>query len=161
MLIKQSIDPFIDNHDTKALDPLVAFAYFLTSGQQSIISIGRWDDPTVTKLHLVTMEIVKNDKKTENDKMEALQTICQATQSQFEKIMTIVFDNPSQAHRYADAGRHYSASIKRKYDTMKQGLSNTPSEVTTPMELPKGFDDASSSLNSKYKKLIAFIDAWK
>lgn len=46
------------------------------------------------------MEMVKNDSKTENDKVEALQTICQATQKQSEKIMTTVFDNPSQARRY-------------------------------------------------------------
>lgn len=76
MLSKQSID----NHDTKALDPLVAFAHFLISCQQRIISIDRWDDLTVTKLYLVAMEMVKNDSKTENDKVEALQTICQATQ---------------------------------------------------------------------------------
>ncbi|KAG0929667.1 hypothetical protein G6F57_012291 [Rhizopus arrhizus] len=161
MLTKQSIDPFIDNYDMEALDPLVAFAHFLTSGQQSIISIDRWDDPTVTKLYLVAMEMVKNDRKSENDKVEALQTICQATQNQFEKIMTTIFDNPSQAHRYADAGRHYSASLKRKYDTMKQRLSNSPSEATTPMELPKDFDGASNSTNFKYKELAAFIDAWK
>ncbi|KAI8333475.1 hypothetical protein BC941DRAFT_462682 [Chlamydoabsidia padenii] len=113
MLTKQSIDPFIDNHDINALDPLIAFAHFLTSGQQSIISIDRWDDPTITKLYLVAMEMVKNDKETENDKVEALQKICQATQSEFEKILSTVFDNPNQAQRYAEAGRHYSARIKQ------------------------------------------------
>lgn len=84
MLAKQSSNLFIDNHDTKALDPLVAFARFLTSGQQSIMSIDRWDDPTFTKLYLVAMEMA------ENDRVEALQTICQATQDQFEKITTTV-----------------------------------------------------------------------
>lgn len=45
---------------------------------------------------------------------------------------------------------------------MEQGSSNTPSEVTIPMELPKNFDGASTrSINSKYKNLIAFIDVWK
>ncbi|KAI8047683.1 uncharacterized protein B0P05DRAFT_592557 [Gilbertella persicaria] len=139
MLTKQSIDPFIDNHDTKKLDPLVVFVHFLSSGQQNIIIIDRWDDPTNPKLYFVTMEMVKNDIKTENDKVEALQTICQATQNQFEKIMTTVFDNPSRAHQYAEAGQHYNASL----------------------ELPKDFDGASSSINSKYKDLIAFIDAWE
>lgn len=47
-------------------------------------------------------------------KINGLQTICQATQNQFEKIMTTVFDNPIRAHRYADAERHYSASLRRK-----------------------------------------------
>jgi thiazole synthase ThiGH ThiG subunit len=77
----------------------------LTSGQQSIISIDRWDDPTITKLYLVAMEMVKNDKEAETDKVETLQTICQATQSQFEKILSTVFDDPSRAQRYAEAGR--------------------------------------------------------
>lgn len=161
MLTRQSIDPFIDNRDINALDPLVAFAHFLTSGQQSIISIDRWDDPTVTKLYLVAMEMVKNDRETEDDKVEALRTICQATQNQFEKILSTVLDNPNRAQRYADAGRHYSASLKRKYDTMKQGSSNTPPEATTPMELPKDFDGASCSTNSKNENLIAFVNTWK
>ncbi|EIE76720.1 hypothetical protein G6F46_012868 [Rhizopus delemar] len=97
MLTKQSIDPFIDNSDTNALDPLIAFAHFLTSGQQSIISIDRWDDPTITKLYLVAMEMVKNDREAENDKVEALRTICQATQNQFEKISSTIFNNPKRA----------------------------------------------------------------
>ncbi|KAI8059039.1 uncharacterized protein B0P05DRAFT_558839 [Gilbertella persicaria] len=82
MLTKQSIDPFIDNHDTKELDSLVVF--------QNIISIDRWDDPTNAKLYL----------KTENDK----------------KIMTTVFDNPSRAHQYAEAGRHYNASLEVRHN---------------------------------------------
>ncbi|KAI8081856.1 uncharacterized protein B0P05DRAFT_578849 [Gilbertella persicaria] len=121
MLTKQSINPFIDNHDTKKLDPLVVFVHFLSSGQQNIIIIDRWDDPIIQNCTL----------KTENDKVEALQTICQATQNQFEKIMTTVFDNPSRAHQYAEAGRHYNASLK--YDAMKQELNNTPPEATTSM----------------------------
>ncbi|KAL0073758.1 hypothetical protein J3Q64DRAFT_1640807, partial [Phycomyces blakesleeanus] len=161
MLTKQSINPFIDNLDINALDPLVAFAHFLTSGQQSIISIDRWDDPTVTKLYLVAMEMVKKDREAENDKVEALQTICQATQIQFEKILSTIFDNPKQAQRYADAGRHYSASLKRKYDAMKQGSSNTPPEATTPMELSKVFDGASCSTNFKNEKLVVFVNTWK
>jgi len=40
---------------------------------------------------------------------------------------------------------------------MKQGLSNTTSEVTTPID----FDGASRSINSKYKNLIIYIDGWK
>jgi hypothetical protein len=80
-LTKQSIDPFIDNRDINALVPLVVFANFLSSGQQSIINSDRWDNPAVTKLYLVDMEMVKNDREAENDKVEALQTICQATQS--------------------------------------------------------------------------------
>ncbi|KAI9482701.1 MAG: hypothetical protein EXX96DRAFT_630710 [Benjaminiella poitrasii] len=150
MVTKQSIDPFIDNRGINTLDPL-----------QSINSIDRWDDPTVTKLYLIAMEMVKNDREAENDKVEALQTICQATQSQFAKILSTIFDNPNQAQRDADAGRHYSSSLKRKYDTMKQGSSNTPLEATTPMELPKDFDGASCSTNSKNEKLIAFVDTWK
>ncbi|KAI9020249.1 hypothetical protein CLU79DRAFT_756374, partial [Phycomyces nitens] len=161
MLTKESIDPFVDNNDSSALNPLVAFAHFLMSGQQSIISIDRWDDPTIKKLYLVATEMVKNDMKTENDKVEALRTICQATQSQFEKILLTVRDNPNQAQRYADAGRHYSASLERKYDNMKQEASNTPPEATTPMELPKDFDGASCSKNSKNKELIAFVNTWK
>ncbi|KAI8079958.1 uncharacterized protein BX664DRAFT_269514 [Halteromyces radiatus] len=88
MLTKESIDPFIDNRDINVLDLLIAFAHFLTSGQQSIISIDRWDDPSVTRLYLVDMKMVKNDRETETDKMEALRTICQTTQSQFEKILS-------------------------------------------------------------------------
>ncbi|KAI8046962.1 uncharacterized protein B0P05DRAFT_567426 [Gilbertella persicaria] len=127
MLTKQSIHPFIDNHDTKKLDPLVVFVHFLSSGQQNIIIIDRWDDPTNTKLYFVTMEMVKNDRKTENDKVEALQTICQATQNQFEKIMTTVFDNPSRAHQYAEAGRHYNASleVRRNEARIKQYTSRS------------------------------------
>ncbi|KAI8098167.1 uncharacterized protein B0P05DRAFT_520766, partial [Gilbertella persicaria] len=84
MLTKQSIDPFIDNHDAK-----------------------NWIF--------------------ENDKVEALQTICQATQNQFEKIMTTVFDNPSRAHQYAEAGRHYSASleVRRNEARIKQYTSRS------------------------------------
>ncbi|GAA5807107.1 hypothetical protein MFLAVUS_000457 [Mucor flavus] len=161
MLTKRSIDSFIDNRDINVLDPLVAFAHFLMSGQQSIISIDRWDERTVIKLYLIAMEMVKNDVETENDKVEALQTICKATQSQFEKILSTVFDKPDQAQRYADAGRHYSASLKRKYDSMKQGLSNTPPEAITPIELPKDIDGASCSTNSKNEKLVAFVNTWK
>ena len=72
-----------------------------------------------------------------------------------------MFDNPDQAQRYADAGRHYSVSLKRKYDTMKQRSSNTPPEATTPLELPNDFDGASCSTNSKNEKLIAFVNTWK
>ncbi|KAG0172249.1 hypothetical protein DFQ30_010861 [Apophysomyces sp. BC1015] len=78
MLTKQNIDPFIDNRNTNALDSLVTFAHFLTFGLQSIISI----DPTVTKLYLVAMEMVKNDRKAENDKLGALRAICQVMQNQ-------------------------------------------------------------------------------
>lgn len=67
MLTKGSIDPFIDNSGIGALDPLVAFAHFLTSGQQSILSIDRWDDPTIINLYSVAMEMVKNDRDAEND----------------------------------------------------------------------------------------------
>ncbi|KAI8051928.1 uncharacterized protein B0P05DRAFT_562398, partial [Gilbertella persicaria] len=120
MLTKQSIDPFIDNHDTKKLDPLVVFVHFLSSGQQNIIIIDRWDDPTNTKLYFVTMEMVKNDRKTENDKAKP-------TQNQFEKIMTTVFDNPSRAHQYAEAGRHYNASleVRRNEARIKQYTSRS------------------------------------
>ncbi|KAI8090977.1 uncharacterized protein B0P05DRAFT_528249 [Gilbertella persicaria] len=97
MLTKQNVNPFIDNHDTKKLDPLVVFVHFLSSGQQNIIK---------------------------NDKVEALQTICQATQNQFEKIMTTVFDNPSRAHQYAEAGRHYSAILKIKQYTSRSNNTN-------------------------------------
>lgn len=149
MLTKQSINPFIDNRDINALHPLVFFARSLTTGQQSIISIGRWDEPTVTKVYLVAMEMVKKDREAENGKLEV-----QATQIQFEKILSTIFDNPKQAQRYADAGRHYSASLKRKYDIMKQESSNTPLETTAPVELPRDFDGASCSTNSKNKKLV-------
>ncbi|KAI8048336.1 uncharacterized protein B0P05DRAFT_564512 [Gilbertella persicaria] len=127
MLTKQSIHPFIDNHDTKKLDPLVVFVHFLTSGQQNIITIDRWDNPTNTRLYFVTMEMVKNNRKTENDKVEALQTICQATQNQFERIRTTVFDNPSRAHQYAEVGRHYSASleVRRNEARIKQYTSRS------------------------------------
>ncbi|PHZ09290.1 uncharacterized protein RHIMIDRAFT_240795 [Rhizopus microsporus ATCC 52813] len=66
---EQSIDPFIDNRDIKVLETLVAFVHFLISGQQNIISIDQWDDPTITKLYLVAMGMVKNDR------VEALRTI--------------------------------------------------------------------------------------
>ncbi|KAI8973567.1 hypothetical protein BDF20DRAFT_1002510 [Mycotypha africana] len=62
--------------------------------------------------------------------------ICQATQSQFEKIVSTVIDN-------------------------RNGSSNTPPEATTPMELPKDFDGASCSTNFKNEKLMAFVNTWK
>ncbi|ORE06300.1 hypothetical protein BCV72DRAFT_250122 [Rhizopus microsporus var. microsporus] len=67
--IQNNIDPFIDNRDIKVLETLVAFVHFLISGQQNIISIDQWDDPTITKLYLVAMGMVKNDR------VEALRTI--------------------------------------------------------------------------------------
>lgn len=96
-----------------------------------------------------------------NDRVEALRTIYYTIQNQFEKIISTVFDNPNQAYRYADAGRYYSASLKRKYDTSKQGSSNTPTEVKTSMELLKNFEGASCSTgtNSENKKLISFVNA--
>ncbi|OAD03498.1 hypothetical protein MUCCIDRAFT_156160 [Mucor lusitanicus CBS 277.49] len=77
MLTKQSINQFIDSSGNNALDTLIAFAHFLMSGQQSIISNDPWEDLTITKLYLIAMEMVKNDRNEENDKVEALGTICQ------------------------------------------------------------------------------------
>lgn len=85
MLTKNSVDPIIDNCDSNKWDPLVVFAHFLTSGQQSNISIDRWDNLTVIKLFSAAM---KCSKRTERQRMrtESLTiTIYQAAQIKFEE----------------------------------------------------------------------------
>lgn len=59
------------------------------------------------------MEMAENDRKAENDRVEALQMICQATQNQFEKTTTTVSTTPAKGMD-TQMQRHYSASLKRK-----------------------------------------------
>ncbi|KAI7889505.1 uncharacterized protein EV154DRAFT_483092 [Mucor mucedo] len=66
MLTKNSVDPIIDNCDSNELDPLVVFAHFMTSGQQSNIGIDRWDNLTVIKLFSAAMKMFKKDREAEN-----------------------------------------------------------------------------------------------
>ncbi|ORX45502.1 hypothetical protein DM01DRAFT_1266273, partial [Hesseltinella vesiculosa] len=85
-LSKNNIIPFVQGDDIQPLDPFVALVHFLTSEQQSIISIDHWDDPSIQLLCRMAKDIQDGDNDKKNKKVNALTTICEATGSQFAKI---------------------------------------------------------------------------
>lgn len=159
MITKESINSDVDNVN-KEMNPIVAFAHFLLSGQQSIIGIDRWDDPTILKIYSIAKDIVTDTTSTEMKGIQALQTICKATHEQFVKISQHITSNPKRACQYSEAGRIYSENLKRKYDQLIE-LANAE-ESTTPMEEPDEITLTDQSLNQpSTASLVTFVDDYK
>lgn len=134
LITKGSIDRYVDNVG-EDLNPIVAFGHFLLSGQQSIIGIDRWDDPTILKLYSIAKDGMDNSTHVNTkEEITSIKTICKATHDQFEKISKNIASNPERAYKYSEPGRIYSDTLKRKYDQL--GESSTSDESITPMEEP-------------------------
>lgn len=159
LITKDSIEEVV-NKINENMNPIVAFSHFLISGQQSIISIDRWDDPTIVKLYSIAKELMDDDNKLEDKTLSALRTVCSATHDQFVKISDNIIDKPNLALKYANAGRLYSDTLKRKYDQLASSL--TTSNSITPMEEPEEITDLPKpQANPSSHKIIEFVSAYK
>ncbi|KAG1469265.1 hypothetical protein G6F56_003355 [Rhizopus delemar] len=159
MITKESIKSDVDNLNEE-MNPIVAFAHFLFSGQQSITGIDRWDDPTILKIYSIAKDITTDTTSTEMKEIQALQTICKVTYEQFVKISQHITSNPKHAYQYSEAGRIYSENLKRKYDHL---IDFTNAEgSTTPMEEPDEITLTDQSNNqTSTSSLITFVDDCK
>ncbi|KAG0163382.1 hypothetical protein DFQ28_003767 [Apophysomyces sp. BC1034] len=160
MVTRNSIAEFVDPTSNDDLHPLVALTYFLTAGQRNILSLNHWEDPAIINLFKKAKEIVHRNAEPEDNKVEALQTVCEATEQQFSKIIRDLRSNPDRAMAYAKAGYGYSSRLKRKYAEMaerEEEGSQTTSPMAEPPELALPADD---SQNTKLENdiLIKFVD---
>lgn len=109
----------------------MALTYFLTAGQRNILSLDRWKDPAIINLFKEAKEIVRRNAEAEDRKIEALRTICEATNQQFSKIIRDMESQPDRAMAYAKAGYEYTSRLKRKYDEMAEQSDDQPDGRTT------------------------------
>ncbi|CAO3617517.1 unnamed protein product [Cunninghamella blakesleeana] len=160
LITKDSIESTV-NKMNEHMNPIVAFAHFLISGQQSIISIDRRDDPTIIKLYSVAKELMDDGNNLEDKALSALRTVCSATHDQFVKISDTIIEKPNLALQYANAGHLYSDTLKRKYDQMAFS-SSSPGKSITPMEESEEINSKSNpQLNLSSEKLIKFVNTYK
>ncbi|KAG0162051.1 hypothetical protein DFQ30_004181 [Apophysomyces sp. BC1015] len=137
LLSKSTIEHFA-NADGN-LDPLVALSMFLTYKQRCIMTLDRWDDPTIVALYSIAKAIFEHIRQGEDEKLEALQTVCQVTEAQFQKIydrLKAEIPQSSKTLRYVEDGLKYTGHLKRTYQEAMLNNVEENAESVTPMEQP-------------------------
>ena len=82
------------------------------------MTLDRWDDPTIVALYSIAKAIFEHIRQGEDEKLEALQTVCQVTEAQFQKIynrLKTEIPQSSKTLRYVEDGLKYTGHLKRTY----------------------------------------------
>lgn len=80
--------------DENNLHPLVAFTMFLAHKQRCILTLTRWDDPTVQQLYLMAREIVEKIKTDEDERWTFCKRSVKWTKSSTRNFYDCLKDEP-------------------------------------------------------------------
>lgn len=114
------------------------------------MTLDRWDGPTIVTLCPIAKAIYEHIRQGEDGKLEALQTVCEVTEAQFQKIydrLKAEVPQSSKTLRYVGDGLRYTGHLKRTYQETMMNNVEENAESVAPMEQP-------SSIASSSKKNI-------
>lgn len=98
----------------------MVLAYSFTTGPRNILSLNHWKGLAIISLFKEAKETVRRNAGPEDRKVEALQTVCEATKQQFSKTIRDMQSQPDHAMVYAKAGYEYTSRLKQNYDEMAE-----------------------------------------
>ncbi|KAI8967063.1 hypothetical protein BDF20DRAFT_902387 [Mycotypha africana] len=130
------IEPALSNESSANKDPIVAIQYFFGSQQRNIMTLDLYDDVTIVELYTIAKNETEKYVDASESQLNALATICSASEDQFKKIKNILKDElaaNSKALKYVNQGIDYHSKLKRKYEEI---IFEDKGETTTPMAEP-------------------------
>ncbi|KAI8888362.1 hypothetical protein K501DRAFT_303791 [Backusella circina FSU 941] len=131
-----TVNQAVINESSANMDPIVAIQYFFGSQQRTIMALDLYDDVTIIELYTIAKNETEKHVGASKSQLNALTTICSASEDQFKKIKNILKDElpaNSKAFRYVNQGIDYHSKLKRKYEEI---IFEDKDETTTPMEEP-------------------------
>ncbi|CAO3700720.1 unnamed protein product [Rhizopus microsporus] len=141
------------------MDPIVAIQYFFGSQRRNIMALDLYDDVTIIELYTIAKNETEKHAGASESQLNALATICSASEDQFKKIKNILKDElsaNSKAFKYVNQGIDYHSKLKRKYEEI---IFEDKDETTTPMEEPAEIRVIESVVqNSLTDEEITFIE---
>jgi hypothetical protein len=116
------------------LEPAVALTYFFTQQQRHIMALDEYDDPTLQNIYKTAYLSFSVDRAVKKDTNIQMQVFCDATASQFQKIIRCNNeDTPASKKRlqkYAEDGKKFAQRIKRRCSNTEESPTVTPLEET-------------------------------
>ncbi|KAI8973826.1 hypothetical protein BDF20DRAFT_884280 [Mycotypha africana] len=158
LISNRIIEPALSN-ESSAMDPIVAIQYFFGSQQRNITTLDLHDDVTIIELYTIAKNETEKYADASESQLNALATICSASEDQFKKIKSILKDEltaNSKAFKYVNQSIDYHSKLKRKYEEI---IFEDKDGTTTPMEEPAEITVIESVVpNSLTDTEITFIE---
>lgn len=126
---------YIKELNNENMNMIAVLSIFFCSKERSLANVDEWNNRHMVFLYSLAMEISQGWKESNSSQVEALYTICCASQERFEKIKEITSGDKNKAAKLCEAGAEYHRRLKRKYEKLLLDESEEEDTMEQPEEV--------------------------